>query len=351
MFGDRENENMNFDSVPDISFNSNGQPVIPGSEGQSTSQNGQFIPPAAMMMNEAVTKSNDNIEHGNGGFNFISGDFNMFKCSKCNTTFGVSNGGSATDCIVCHSRDISNIEYNGNRIDGFIPFNVSERKAYETYRSKVLYNPVIPFCFKKREMLDSIRKVYIPGYLYNMITKGDTKFLGVDDSPNGRLKYDVKFNNKVEHNNIFHKSTTLIKERVFNAVGNYSFNNILPFNPNNIGQCYYLENNIVKDDVTAKVEDNCKKHVIALSRRKVNHKMKKVLDNNLVTDVLGVQNVLVPVYMLNVRYGNKDYMYIMNGETGESSLEVTFGSIEMLVFGIIVAAITFGISVLLSILL
>ena len=52
--------------------------------------------------------------------------------------------------------------------------------------------------------------------------------------------------------------------------------------------------------------------------------------------------------MLNVRYGSKDYMYIMNGETGENSLDVTYGKLEMLIFGLLVALIVAGISVLIT---
>ena len=76
--------------------------------------------------------------------------------------------------------------------------------------------------------------------------------------------------------------------------------------------------------------------------------MKKVLDNTLRTDIKNIKSILVPVYMLNVRYGSKDYMYIMNGETGENSLDVTYGKLEMLIFGLLVALIVAGISVLIT---
>lgn len=371
MFGDKENENMNFDSVPNISFNSNGQPVgggfgmppvssFPGGEGSQNS--GQFIPPAGMGIEEP--SSNNNIIGNNSNstnssnnsnnvvepMDSVGGDFNMFKCNSCNTTFGVSNGGVVEQCILCGKHEIVKASYNGNRIDEFIPFTISKNKAIETYKSKVMFNPIIPFCFKTSSTINSIKKVYIPGYLYNTVTSGEINFIGVDQTPNGKAKFDVVFNDNIGHTNLFYKSTTKINERVFNGISNYSFNNSTIFDPNNIGQCYYLENDVNQNDLNKKVEDNCMKHVISMTKKKVNHQMKKVQGNTLITSINNVKSVLVPVYLLNVKYGGKDYMYVMNGETGEASLDVTYGVLEMVIFGLVVFLLVFGISVGISML-
>ena len=58
----------------------------------------------------------------------------LFKCNSCNTTFGVSNGGVAEQCILCGKHEIVKASYNGNRIDEFIPFTISKNKAIETYK-------------------------------------------------------------------------------------------------------------------------------------------------------------------------------------------------------------------------
>ena len=159
------------------------------------------------------------------------------------------------------------------------------------------------------------------------------------------------FNDNVEHVNLFYKSSAKINERVFNAISNYNFNNVTMFDPNNIGQAYCFDCDVDQTELNKKVEDNCIKHVIAMTRKKVNHQMKKVQGNNLVTSISNVQNVLVPVYFLNVRYNGKDYMFVMNGETGEFSLDVTNGVLEMILFGVVVGLLVFGISVGISMLI
>ena len=103
--------------------------------------------------------------------------------------------------------------------------------------------------FKTSNTIKSIKKVYVPGYLYNTITSGDVNFLGADQTPNGKAKFDVVFNDSVEHNNLFYKGSSKINERVFNAVSNFNFNNVTMFNPNNIGQCYCLDCDLNQNDI------------------------------------------------------------------------------------------------------
>ena len=64
MNGDRENESMNFDSIPDIAFNSNGEPVtnfgVTNQDDAPKGFNGQFIPPAGMDVEEDNSFNNNN---------------------------------------------------------------------------------------------------------------------------------------------------------------------------------------------------------------------------------------------------------------------------------------------------
>lgn len=359
MFGDKDRENGNFNSIPNVSFDMNGQPnnnnnnnvnMVPsGFQGFNPEpvQSGPFASSTSAQLEEINNTVEEVGNTVNNSMPINSGGFNMYACGDCNTVFG-SNGGTVNNCIFCHGSNVTPSQPVDTSFEGIIPFLVPKNKAVEDYKSKIMMNPVIPFIFKSKKIINSISKFYIPGYLYNTLTRGDVNLLGVDSTPNGKKKFDVTFNTSVEHNNVFYKATSKISEKVFNAMGNYNFNNIVPFDSNNLGNCYYLSNDLNKIDIINKMEDNCKKHVMAIARKKVNHQMKKVQGNNLLTQINRNTSILVPVYLLNVRYGNKDYMYIMNGENGKSSLDVTYGILEMIIFGLIIAAIVFGISVFAS---
>lgn len=375
MFNDNENDNENFDSIPNISFDHNGQPGHgpgPGhgfgkdgfpSFGGDNTHNGQFVPPMALQLNEDQNGNNNDMDTfinitGNAKNNEDDGDdeatfnsegLNVFSCGDCNAVFGV-NGGAAKSCIFCHGNNVLPAQSFNMDIGGVVPFKVSRSKAIQDYKSKVMLNPVIPFAFKSKKIINSIKKTYIPGYLYDTVTSGDVNLLGVDNGSEGKMKFDVSYNTSVEHNNVFYKSTSKINERVFNAVGDYTFTDITSFDVNNIGHCYLLSNDMNKEDINTKMEDNCKKHVLAMTRKNVKHQMKKIQDNSLSTRINNLSGVLVPVYFLNVKYQNKDYVYIMNGENGKSSLEVTSGILEMIIFGVIIALLVFGLSVLASML-
>ena len=359
MFGDKEKENVNFDSIPNISFDDNGQPVndigngvpsnFPGFNNVDVMQTEQSeTPMSSQLENINNIRLDENTSSVTNSVPVNSSGFNMFTCGDCNVTFGV-NGGNTTNCIFCHGNNITASQPVDTNFEGIIPFKVPKNKAVEYYKSKIMLNPVIPLIFKSKKTIDLMSKFYVPGYLYDTLTSGEVNLLGVDDTQNGKKKFDVSFNTSVEHENVFYKATSKISEKVFNAIGDYNFNNIVPFDTNNLGNCYYLANDLNKMDIINKMENNCKKHVMSIARRKVNHQMKKVQGNNLMTLINKSSSVLIPVYLLNVRYGNKDYMYIMNGENGKASVDVTYGIVEMIIFGLFVGLLVFGISVLISI--
>ena len=372
MYDDVDNENGNFDSIPNISFDNNGQPFngmgnssFPSFGSGDNMHNGQFIPPMSLQLNENDNEQpmNNNINNSFGNNSNVNNNIDaleenhvsngnglvFYTCSECNSTFAV-NGINASECILCHNKNISSSNQNSMNTQAFIPFKITRKKAIEFYKSKVMYNPVVPFIFKSKEMINAINKVYIPGYLYDTMTSGDVYLSGIDNVSGGQVKYDVVFNTSVEHNSVFYKNFSKINERVFNAVGNYNFDGMTSYDVNNLGQCCVLLNDVSKADIDTKMEDNCKKHVMALAKKRVKHQMKKVDSNNLNTHITKEANVLVPVYLLNVKYNNKDYMFIMNGENGIFSLDVPSGILEMLIFGTIIGLIIFGISVLVSVL-
>ena len=68
-------------------------------------------------------------------------------------------------------------------------------------------------------------------------------------------------------------------------------------------------------------------------------------NNNLITEIIE-KDVYLPIYYLEILYKNKNYYYIMNGESGKSYIELPFSKIRLFILFIIVVLIIFGLSLL-----
>ena len=60
------------------------------------------------------------------------------------------------------------------------------------------------------------------------------------------------------------------------------------------------------------------------------------------------KTIYVPVYMLNVKYKNKFYLYLMNGENGKYNMKLTIGIFETIIFSIIAFCLIFLLAFLLT---
>ena len=54
------------------------------------------------------------------------------------------------------------------------------------------------------------------------------------------------------------------------------------------------------------------------------------------------------MYILNVKYDNKNYMYLMNGENGKSLINLTFGKIELAIVSLLIFGLIFLIAFLVA---
>ena len=57
---------------------------------------------------------------------------------------------------------------------------------------------------------------------------------------------------------------------------------------------------------------------------------------------------LLPVWMVNVKYGNKFYLFAMNGQTGEFIGNIPIDKKKVIIYWLIIFALTFGLVILIS---
>ena len=79
-------------------------------------------------------------------------------------------------------------------------------------------------------------------------------------------------------------------------------------------------------------------------RDNINYDLKKLEKNDMVFTNRASFKVFVPVYLLNVEYKGKKYLFLMNGVSGKYNISLTMSIVSTVIFSIIV----FSVIVLLS---
>jgi len=278
-----------------------------------------------------------------------------FKKSKCQVCGSINIGKEKPDtCIFCGSSNLTFVEDILKIRDlNIIPFQKTREDAVKDYKKKVFFNPIVPFCFKSKKTISNLRKVYLASNLYSVKLAGPVKFVAVDNekAPNqkGKVekkKYEVFFTANFDYRNLFSNNFSKIDDRLFREIVDYDGNGLRPYENGDLADSFLLLGDLNRDEAVNKIQNATMKNALSLMRDNVKHELKKVDSNNLGFSLTEEKNLLVPVYLLNVTYKGKNYVYLMNGVNGKSRIDLCFGIVELVLCALVLFAIFFAFSFL-----
>lgn len=302
---------------------------------------------------------NDNISIGFGkqnddelyGSQEVSNEkLHGYSCPSCMNKFKSSE--IIMNCPYCGSLvsgcDIDNITY-----DGIIPFSVSLDAATKAYKKKVLFNPLLPLVFKSKKTIASIKPLYLSARICNSNISGDILFLGGNKtSKNQKLstiqKVELSYTSNFDYNNVYINTCSKIDDSFLNTVNDYNYSMVNDFNEDNCGNTPIIISDIDNNEVRDKLNKRTMNHALIIIRDNIQYGLKKLVENKMTITDKGSINICVPVYLLNIKYKDKIYTYIMNGQNGNSNLMVTIGILETCIFAFILFTLIFLIGFLVT---
>jgi hypothetical protein len=83
------------------------------------------------------------------------------------------------------------------------------------------------------------------------------------------------------------------------------------------------------------------KYSVNVVRGNVGHELKKVNKNEITPNIKSFKNVAIPIYYLSINYKGKDYRFIMNGQSGESYIDLPISGLSIAIFSFVVVLIVF----------
>ena len=272
---------------------------------------------------------------------------NKYVCSECGTVFCSPGGNMIDSCVLCGCTTFTKEDHIESRALSMIPFVKTEEEVWKDYRKRVRFNPLIPRAFKKKSLEKSIHKVYLPTYLVDVNQKGRVLFLAGDKDKviqGGRKvtnikKYECYYILNVDYKNILMNISTKIDSKIFTNICDYNFDTIEPVEISKIRDTSYLLDD-VKATQTGEVERRrIARYSFLKIRNLIKHQLKKIKKDETSIVFSNAKQVLVPVYLINISYRNKNHQYIMNGQDGKSYISLPIGFLSTLFYILMVAVV------------
>ena len=255
-------------------------------------------------------------------------------------------------CVYCDG-NCEKSEANLNMVMYYLPFNKSIDDAIRDYKKKIRFKVFVPFAFRKRSKIKSIRKVYVPILIRSVKVNGKISFFGADGEKKGKeeqlKKYEVGYDINLDFDNILISLYSKIDDKIEKIVdSNENYNNLSLFNDSILSDSSCIISDYDENGIDNKINNIVSKCSIGMVRDSIKHDLKKLKENNLVVQNSSEQRILLPVYFLNVKLKDQDHFYLMNAYNGNSYIELSISKVSIIIFSIVIFGLIFAIVFLIA---
>ncbi len=251
-----------------------------------------------------------------------------YSCPSCGAEITGDATLGATICPYCGNGTIIKKTFEGAaKPDYVIPFKVTKDKAMQCFEAACSKAPFLPDAFKDKRKIEEMAGVYVPFWMFDCTADADIAYKATRVKRWSTADYDYT---KTDYYRVFRSGTVGFEnipadgskkadDTYMEAVEPYDYSEAVDFN------AAYLSGYLAdRYDVTAK---ECEP--------RANERVKYSTEAAFASTVTGYSSVtteassvrfldgrirysLMPVWMLNVKYGDIMYKYAINGQTGKT---------------------------------
>ena len=254
-------------------------------------------------------------------------EYFSYNCPDCGAEIITDEQTTATFCVYCGNTAILKNKLSGKFSPSkIIPFKKEQQDAVEAFKNLTKGRPLVPKHFTDQTNIEKIRGIYIPFWFHSFKIEGELDFTANKYTHwnSGNVAYtktnvyDIEREGTVTFNSVPVDGSTRFQDDLMNTIQPYDYKELVPYNhaylSGFLAERYDVESNDTRKEIEKSVLDDAKNMFLNTAS---GYSMTKIKSNTLSTTEYNIEYVLLPVYMVNVKYMNKMYTFAMNGQTGE----------------------------------
>lgn len=277
--------------------------------------------------------------------------YTSYKCKNCGAEIVADSETAATFCVYCGNTAILKSKLSGQfKPDLIIPFKKEKQVAINAFKNLSNGRPFLPDDFNDESNIEKIRGIYIPFWIYDMVisggiegrgqkvtswSRGDTHYTKTD-------YYKIYRDGSIRFNKIPVDGSSRFANDIMSSIEPFNYNELVPYNhaylSGFLAERYDIDGDILVGDAVTRAIESTKTTFL--------NDATGFSSKSLYTDFLRANDVvkkyaLFPVWMVNVKYKDKYYLFAMNGQTGEFIGNMPIDSKKVWKYGIKWFLITF----------
>ena len=262
----------------------------------------------------------------------------VYVCKFCGAAIETDGTTAATHCPYCDNEVIISEQLTGSiKPNAVIPFAVDRNAAVEAVKNHFKGKKLLPNDFKAEHRLSKITGVYVPFWLFDSGIDGSVNLNATDkhyysDSDYNYTEtkhYLVSLDGAMQFSRIPVDGSEKMDNDLMDALEPFDYSGLKEFDPAYLSG--FLADRFDEDPdeslprASSRMENSA---VTIFSGCASEFDSTSIKSTNLHLVDPSVKYVLLPVYLLNIKYKEKNYRFAVNGQTGKVVGELPISKVK-----------------------
>lgn len=279
----------------------------------------------------------------------VKKEVDVYRCSSCGAEVIADETTAATFCVYCGNTSILKDKLQGEfKPAAVIPFKRTKEEAKEAFKNCCKGKIFAPKEFASLNNIEKISGVYIPFWLYDCKVTAELAGTGriIRSWTSGSYRYTktdtyrVEREANMEYEKVPVDGSVKFDDDIMQSIEPFIYKDLVDFNMSYMSG-FLAEKYDVDKDKAYKVADERIRQTAQDTLKNIgkSYTSISISSHNEDVEVEKSDYVLLPVWMLNIKYNGKNYPFAMNGQTGKLIGDVPVKKRKVISFFFILTAI------------
>jgi predicted RNA-binding Zn-ribbon protein involved in translation (DUF1610 family) len=241
-------------------------------------------------------------------------------CNSCGAVLITDKNTAATSCSFCGSPAIISRRLTKQfRPDYLIPFKITREEAQEKFIEFVKVKKYVPRDYLNKSNLNKIQGIYVPFWIMSSRCMVSARGNGIKQRAVYKDNYQLMSDFDVKYNNVPFDGSLEIADGLMEAIEPFDISQRKPFNSSYLQGFYAQKFNLTADNLCDRIltrMEHYGRETAAMSFS--GYDSVKIGACGVKPYELEHSYALYPVWFLNYKYGDRNYMVAVNGQTGKT---------------------------------
>lgn len=273
-----------------------------------------------------------------------------YSCDSCGGQIISDQTTVASHCPYCDNPIVMMGKLSGVlKPDYVIPFKLDKDAAIKAFGNHLKNKKLLPKLFKSDTHIQEIKGLYVPFWLFNCHTDADINFRATRISRWSSGDYSYKKTSHylasragvIDFERIPVDGSQKMPDDLMDSIEPFDYGEMTDFQTAYLAGYLADKYDVTADDSKERANNRIKQSTIdRFSQTVTGYATSTPTNSNIKISQSAIKYALLPVWILNTKYKDKDYTFSMNGQTGKfvGNLPMDKGAFARWFVGIFAAA-------------